>query len=123
MPRVNINLPPAPAAPPDPKVVVWPPNATLSAQLLDGGDVHVSWPAARVGVGMQLQYLLYVKNGSNWDPVQGCDQMATSCDVRLGSTASLYVIAVNKTANTQTPQLFGCYPAGSPCSEGSNAQP
>jgi len=91
MPRVNVNLPAAPKLPPG--------------------------PAARVGNGAKLEYLLYVKNGANWDPVGDCDQSATSCHARLGTTASLYVIAVNTSATppTQTPQLFGCYPSTSQC--------
>ncbi len=117
MPRVNVNLPPAPIAPPDPKLVTWPPGATLSTQPQSDGTVLVSWPAARVGAGTTLQYLLYVKNGTNWDPVAGCDQSTTSCRVKLGPSASLYVIAVNNAAHTQTPQLFGCYPAGGQCAE------
>jgi hypothetical protein len=63
-----------------------------------------------------------VKDGPNWTPPPGCDQSTTSCPVKLGETASLYVIAVNTSANprTQTPQLFGCYPEGSSCSQESN---
>jgi hypothetical protein len=121
MPRVNINLPPAPVAPPDPKVVSWPPNAAMTFKPQDDGTVLVGWPAARVGPNMQLQYLLYLKDGQNWNPVPGCsptpDASATTCAIKLGSTASLYVIAVNKTANTQSVQLFGCYPAGAQCAE------
>jgi hypothetical protein len=77
----------------------------------------VNWPAARVGSGAKLLYVLYVKNGASWDPVGGCDQAATSCRAKLGANASLYVIAVNTSATppTQTPQLFGCNPSSSQC--------
>ena len=125
MPRVNINLPPAPVAPPDSKVVTWPPNAAMTFKPQDDGTVLVGWPAARVGPGMQLQYLLYLKDGQNWNPVPGCsptlDASATTCAIKLGPTASLYVIAINKTANTQSVQLFGCYPEAAQCPQSSTA--
>ncbi|HEY1295952.1 MAG TPA: hypothetical protein VGJ60_22980 [Chloroflexota bacterium] len=109
MPRVNVNLPAAPRTPPDANQVTWPPDASIKSQLQSDGMVLVSWPAARVGSGALLQYLLYVKNGANWDPVGGCDASATSCRAALGPAASLYVIAVDNSASprTQTPQLFG----------------
>jgi hypothetical protein len=125
MPRVNINLPPAPVAPPDPKVVTWPPNAAMTFKPQDDGTVLIGWPTARVVAGMQLQYLLYLKDGQNWNPVPGCsptpDASATTCAIKLGPTASVYVIAVNKTANTQSVQLFGCYPDGAQCARSSTA--
>jgi hypothetical protein len=117
MPRVNINLPAAPRVPPDAQQVTWPPDASITSQPQSDGTVLVTWPAARVGSGAQLQYLLYVKNAANWDPVGGCDQSATSCRAKLEPTASVYVIAVNTSAapQTQTPQLFGCYPSTRQC--------
>jgi hypothetical protein len=115
MPRVNINLRAAPKQPPDPTRVTWPPDATISTQPQSDGTVVVSWPAAHVGAGAHLQYLLYVKHGASWDPAPGCDQSTTSCRLTLGPAASLYVIAVNSSVSppAQTPQLFGCYPAAS----------
>ena len=117
MPRVNVNLPAAPKLPPDPKQVTWPPDAKITSQLQSDGTVLVSWPAARVGSGAKLEYLLYVKDGANWNPVGGCDQAATSCRAKLGASASMYVIAVNTsvTPPMQTPQLFGCYPSNGQC--------
>jgi hypothetical protein len=123
MPRVNVNLPAAPKLPPDANQVTWPPDGRITSQPQGDGTVLVSWPAARVGSGAQLQYLLYVKNGANWDPVGGCDASATSCRATLGPTASLYVIAVNNSVSppTQTPQLFGCYPSTASCAASSSA--
>jgi hypothetical protein len=119
MPRVNVNLPVAHATPPDPDNVTWPPDAHITTAP-NGDKVLVSWPAAQVGSKAQLQYLLYVLHGQQWDPVPGCDQATTSCDATLGDAASLYVIAVNSTASPvrQTVQLYGCYPEGSACSHG-----
>ncbi|MGH2412375.1 MAG: hypothetical protein ACRDEA_01490, partial [Microcystaceae cyanobacterium] len=118
MPRVNVNLPAAPPNPVDPNVVHWPPNATMTFQSQSNGTVLVSWPAALGGANqsLQLQYLLYVWDGSNWTP-QPCDQSTTSCSVKLGASARLYVIAINNAVSppSQTPQLFGCYPAANPC--------
>jgi hypothetical protein len=115
MPRVNVNLPAAPSEPIDPNVVNWPSNATMTFQLQNDGTVLVSWPAALSGSN-NLQYLLYLQNGSNWTP-QTCDQSQTSCSLKLGASARLYVIAVNNAVSppSQTPQLFGCYPAANPC--------
>jgi hypothetical protein len=87
MPRVNVNLPAAPVAPPDAHRVTWPPSASISTRPQDDGSVLVSWPAAQVGDGARLQYLLYLKNGAGWDPVPGCDQYATSCAPRFGPNA------------------------------------
>jgi hypothetical protein len=117
MPRVNVNLPPAPAQPPDPQRVTWPLGATMTTQAQGDGKVLVSWPAAQVGAGTPLQYLLYVRAGATWNPVPGCDQSTTSCRVTLQAPASLYVIAVNTRASPprQTPQLFGCYPSTGTC--------
>ena len=117
MPRVNVNLPAAPPNPPDPDQVSWPPNATVTTQPQSDGTVLVSWPAAVVGSGKPLNYLLYVKDGSGWTPQSSCDQSKTSCSLKLGASASLYVIAVNNMVlpPSQTPQLFGCYPAVNPC--------
>lgn len=119
MPRVNINLPNAPPDKPNSNAVNWPTNATMTFQSQSDGTVLVSWPAAVVGSNVPLQYLLYLKDGSNWNP-QACNQIdpaKPSCRVNLGASASLYVIAVNNTISppSQTPQLFGCYPASTPC--------
>lgn len=116
MPRVNVNLPNAPPDPVDPNVVNWPSNATMTFQPQSDGTVLVSWPAAVGGSNKPLQYLLYLQNGSTWTP-QPCDQSKTSCSVKLGASANLYVIAVNNAVSppSQTPQLFGCYPASTPC--------
>jgi hypothetical protein len=122
MPRVNVNLPAAPKLPPDAQQVTWPPDASISAQAQSDGTVLVSWPAARILSGARLQYLLYVRNGTNWDPVPGCDQTSTSCRAKLADNAQLYVIAVNNSGSPakQTPQLFGCYPSSAQC--GASAQ-
>ncbi|UBF29990.1 hypothetical protein K9N68_37950 (plasmid) [Kovacikia minuta CCNUW1] len=116
MPRVNINLPAAPPNPPNPNQVNWPPKATMAFQPQKDGTVLVSWPPAVVGSNKPLQYLLYVQNGASWQP-QACDQSQTSCSVKLGASATVYVIAVNNAVSppSQTPQLFGCYPASTPC--------
>jgi hypothetical protein len=111
MPRVNVNLPAAPLAPPDAHRVTWPASAKITTHPQDDGSVLVSWPAAQVGDGARLQYLLYVKNGADWDPAPGCDQYATSCAARLAPNAAMYVIALNNSVSppSQTPQLFGSY--------------
>jgi hypothetical protein len=117
MPRVFVNLPPAPPRPPDPQQVTWPPGAALTVQASGDGTLLVTWPAAHVGAGMPLQYLLYAADGAGWRPVPGCDPAQTSCRAPLQAPASLYVIAVNPGATppSQTPQLFGCYPSTTPC--------
>ena len=84
---------------PDPTRVTWPLNATMTTQPQSDGTVLVSWPAAIVGAGTPLQYLLYVQAGANWNPVPGCDQSSTSCRVTLQAPASLYVIAVNNSVS------------------------
>lgn len=116
MPRVNVNLPAAPPTPIDPTLVSWPPNAAITFQQQNGQIVQVSWPAAVVGPNQTLQYTLYVKDGSAWTP-QSCDPSQTSCRLNLGSSASVYVIAINTSAPTkpQTTNLYGCYPAANPC--------
>jgi hypothetical protein len=121
MPRVNVNLPAAPRAAPDPNRVTWPSNANITVQPQSDDTVLVSWPAAHVGSGAPLQYLLYVKDGATWDPVQGCDQSATSCRAKLDPKADLYVIAINTHVSppSQTPQL--CFPSTNQCGVGSTA--
>jgi hypothetical protein len=120
MPRVNINLPAAHPQPPNPDNPNWPPNASMATQLQSDGTVLVSWPAALVGSGIPLQYILYVKSGATYVPQTDCDQSMTACRLKLGAPASLYVIAINNAVNSrpQTPQLFGCYPSSSQCGTG-----
>jgi hypothetical protein len=120
MPRVYVDLPAAPREPPDPTRVTWPSGAAMTTQAQGDGTVLVSWPAAQVGPGTPLQYLLYVQSGADWNPVPGCEHASTACRATLQAPAGLYVIAVNTTVSPpkQTPQLYGCYPSATPCGGG-----
>lgn len=117
MPRVNVNLPPAPSEPVDPNVVSWPSNAAITFQPQNNEMVRVRWSTAVAGSNKPLKYLLYVQDGANWNLQQQCDQSQTYCDVKASSSLRVYVIAQNNAVQPpfQTPQLFGCYPSENPC--------
>lgn len=115
MPRVNVNLSAAPSNPPDPAAVSWTPNAAITFTEQNGQIVQVNWTAALVGPNQTLQYTLYVKQGTSWIPQTSCNQSQTSCNLNLGQSASVYVLAQNVTAPQPYPQSTLCYPAANPC--------
>lgn len=128
MPRVNVNLPNAPPDAPDPTAVNWPANAAVNFQVQNGQITQVGWTPALTGANQQLQYTLYLLTGRDsngnqiWTP-QLCGPANTiptsntSCNISINQPASVYVLAQNITASppTQSPNLYGCYPAANLC--------
>jgi hypothetical protein len=123
MPRVNLNMPPAPDL--TSGQVIWPYSATITTKAQDSDETLISWPAAVVAADQQppLVYTLYVQQGSGWQ--SWCSNSSQlSCSVQtsdLGASANLYVIAINQQASPvqQSLQLFGCYPSANACSSSS----
>ncbi|MBW4464900.1 MAG: hypothetical protein KME07_05605 [Pegethrix bostrychoides GSE-TBD4-15B] len=120
MPRVNINLPAAPNL--DSGQVIWPYTASITAQPPDNGNVLVTWSTPRVAAASQppLKYTLYLWQNGGWQPQTCADSSKPECAISstsFGTSANLYVIAFNYTASpqTQSVQLYGCYPAANPC--------
>lgn len=117
MPRVNLNMPPAPDL--TSGQVIWPYDATITSKASNGMTLF-SWPTAVVAADQQpaLVYTLYVQQGNNWQPY--CSNSSQlSCSVQtsnLGASANLYVLAINQTASPpQQSQLFGCYSSSGSC--------
>ncbi|MBV8885808.1 MAG: hypothetical protein JO235_17685 [Chroococcidiopsidaceae cyanobacterium CP_BM_RX_35] len=80
-----------------------------------------------IGSNKPLKYVLYVKQpDGSWQPQTSCDQSKTSCNLNLGASATMYVIAINHTVgppSPQTPQLFGCYPTANSCQQVTTGKP
>jgi hypothetical protein len=119
MPRVNLNMPPAPDL--TSGQVIWPYDATITSQSQSNDMTQFSWPPAVVAADQQppLAYTLYVQWDSSWQPYCA-NSSQLSCSVPntiLGNPTKLYVLAVNqKVSPAQQSQLYGCYPSSNACS-------